>query len=226
MFRGARQILEAYWVTLGGKPTKETKPATKKRGRQSTGAASEGNSSAKRQKKPGRKSKGASADGSTEPPAGFTEVGEDEWEPPKPLDRAWDSAVQSVDTIEKDDHGELWAYLLWNDKNEDGRFYRSKARLAVCNKACPQRVCIMETHQLDVLDLCNDRLTALSNRCYNSTKNMCRFTLKPLLLLSPQHHFIPLLIFLYYVASSPAETRKTATPPNQPINPPSKTVKN
>ena len=146
LFRGARQVLEAYWALIGGKPTKDTKPVTKKRGRQSTGAASEGNSSAKRQKKPGRKSKGGSAeegpDGSTEPPAGFTEVGEDEWKPPKPLDRAWDSAVQSVDTIEKDDHGELWAYLLWNDKNEDGRFYRSKARLAVCNKACPQRVCI------------------------------------------------------------------------------------
>lgn len=146
IFRGARLILEAYWATLGGKPTKDSKPVTKKRGRQSTGAASEPTPSAKRQKKPGRKSKGASEDkdGTSEPPAGFTEVGEDEWEPPKPLDRAWDSAVQSVDTIEKDDQGELWAYLLWNDKNEDGRFYRSKARLAVCNKACPQRVCIME----------------------------------------------------------------------------------
>ena len=147
-FRGARLILEAYWDTIGGKPTKESKPVTKKRGRQSAGAASEAPPSAKRQKKPGRKSKGASADedkdGTGEPPAGFTEVGEDEWEPPKPLDRAWDSAVQSVDTIEKDDQGELWAYLLWNDKNDDGRFYRSKARLAVCNKACPQRVCFME----------------------------------------------------------------------------------
>lgn len=152
LFRGARQVLEAYWALIGGKPTKETKQVTKKRGRQSTGAASEGNSSAKRQKKPGRKSKGASTEeGSTEPPAGFTEVGEDEWVPPKPLDRAWDSAVQSVDTIEKDDHGELWAYLLWNDKNEDGRFYRSKARLAVCNKACPQRVCIQwkQINQVD-----------------------------------------------------------------------------
>lgn len=164
---------------IGGKPTKETKPATKKRGRQSAGAASEGNPSAKKQKKPGRNSKGASAEeGSTEPPAGFTEVGEDEWEPPKPLDRAWDSAVQSVDTIEKDDHGELWAYLVWNDKNEDGRFYRSKARLAVCNKTCPQRVCMKWNESIRPIRLVKRwGLTALSYRCYNSTKNMCRFTL-------------------------------------------------
>lgn len=148
VFRGARLILEAYWAKLGGKPVKEVKSATKKRGRQSTGGASEATPSAKKQKKAGRKSKGASAEadneGTPEPPAGFTEVGEDDWEPPKPLDRAWDPAVQSVDTIEKDDAGELWAYLLWSDKNEDGRFYRSKARLAVCNKACPQRVCMIE----------------------------------------------------------------------------------
>lgn len=151
--RGARLILEAYWAKLGGKPTKEGKSATKKRGRQSTGAISEATPSAKKQKKAGRKSKGASAeddkDGTAEPPAGFTEVGDDDWEPPKPLDRAWDSAVQSVDTIEKDDQGDLWAYLLWNDKNEDGRFYRSKARLPVCNKACPQRVCILECIKSD-----------------------------------------------------------------------------
>jgi chromobox protein 1 len=150
--RGARLILEAYWAKLGGKPVAETKPATKKRGRQSTGGASEANQSAKKQKKAGRTSKSASraADGKAtpEPPAGFTEAGEDDWEPPKPLDRAWDSAVQSVDTIEKDDHGDLWAYLLWNDKNEDGRFYRSKARLATCNKACPQRVCKVQSTAL------------------------------------------------------------------------------
>jgi chromobox protein 1 len=142
--QGARLILEAYWAKLGGKPVAETKPATKKRGRQSTGGASEANQSAKKQKKAGRKSKSASraADGKAtpEPPVGFTEAGEDDWVPPKPSDRAWDSAVQCVDTIEKDDHGDLWAYLLWNDKNEDGRFYRSKARLATCNKACPQRM--------------------------------------------------------------------------------------
>lgn len=149
-YRGARIILEAYWEKVGGKPVKETKSASKKRGRPSTGAVSEATPSAKKPKKAGRKSKGASAegdnDGTPEAPTGFTEVGEDDWQPPKALDRAWDSAVQSVDTIEKDNKGDLWAYLLWNNKNEDGRYYRSKARLPVCNKACPQRVCIMTSH--------------------------------------------------------------------------------
>lgn len=102
------------------------------------------NAEAKKQKKGGRKSKDAIAaadkDATPEPPAGYTEVGDDDWQPPKALDRAWDSAVQTVDTIEKDDQGQLWAYLVWSDKNEDGRFYRSKAKLATCNKACPQRV--------------------------------------------------------------------------------------
>ncbi len=46
----------------------------------------------------------------------------------------------NVDTIEKDDNGELWAYLVWNQKNEDNRFNRSKARVPTCNKACPQRM--------------------------------------------------------------------------------------
>lgn len=96
----------------------------------------------------GRKSKDASAlvvgdeenNKTPEPPVGFTEVGADDWKPPKANSGAWDNEVQNVDTIEKDDQGELWAYLVWNDTNEDGRFYRSKAKLAVCNKACPQRV--------------------------------------------------------------------------------------
>lgn len=68
------------------------------------------------------------------------EVGDDDWNPPKVKKDSWDDKLQSVDTIEKDDDGVLWAYLLWNDKNDDGRFYRSKAKLATCKIACPQRV--------------------------------------------------------------------------------------
>ena len=83
-------------------------------------------------------------DKTPEPPTGFTDVGNDSWKAPKPTSGGWDNHVQTVDTIEKDDQGELWAYLVWNDKNDDGRFYRSKARLTTCNKACPQRVCFQE----------------------------------------------------------------------------------
>lgn len=145
-FVGARDILEAYWQKLGGKPaSNSSKAVSKKRARKSAGGSETPDSTVvKKQRKSGsRKSKDASAmddEKTPEPPTGFTDVGNDNWKAPKPSSGAWDNHVQTVDTIEKDDQGELWAYLVWNDKNDDGRFYRSKARLTTCNKACPQRM--------------------------------------------------------------------------------------
>ncbi|KAL8911730.1 MAG: hypothetical protein Q9171_003122 [Xanthocarpia ochracea] len=140
---GARDLLEAYWKRTGGKPVptpKEPKPAGRKRGRQSTGTIN----APKKQKRGGRKSASAAQedddDATPEPPAGYTDVNPDTWKPPPPLDNAWEDLVMNVDTIEKDDNGELWAYLVWNQKNEDNRFNRSKARVPTCNKACPQRM--------------------------------------------------------------------------------------
>ena len=139
--RGARDLLEAYWISIGGKPVPGTKekPAGKKRGRQSTGTIQP---AAKKQKKPGRKSTSAleDPDATPEPPKGYQDVNPDTWKPPPPHDNAWESLVMNVDTIEKDDRGELWAFLVWNEKNEDDRFNRSKAKLATCNKACPQKM--------------------------------------------------------------------------------------
>lgn len=112
---------------------------SKKRSRQSLGG--NGSTDTPKKQKRGRKStQTLSLDQTPEPPAGITQVGDDDWEPPPPNKDAWDPLVQSIDTIERDDDGELWAYLLWNDKNGDGRFYRSKARVPTCNQACPQRV--------------------------------------------------------------------------------------
>lgn len=142
--RGAREILEAYWTKIGGRPI-PTKGARspppkqkKKRGRQSTGSQIE---PPKKQKR-GRKSLPAPEpdDTTPEPPAGYMDVNPDTWQPPAPLDNAWDPLVMNVDTIEKDNNGELWAYLVWNEKNDDGRFNRSKARLSTCRKACPQKM--------------------------------------------------------------------------------------
>lgn len=138
---GARELLEAYWTSIGGKPEpgpKQPKSTGKKRGRQSTGTQVE---SAKKPKR-GRKSASAAEDpdSTPEPPAGYTDVNPDTWKPPTPNDNAWDPLVSQVDTIEKDNNGELWAYLVWNEKNEDGRHNRSKARLSTCRKACPQKM--------------------------------------------------------------------------------------
>ncbi|KAL8715938.1 MAG: hypothetical protein Q9220_000605, partial [cf. Caloplaca sp. 1 TL-2023] len=143
---GAREILETYWRTIGGKPvpssSKPPKSSTKKRGRQSTGSTPA--EPAKKQQKRGRKSAAAQDqdnDATPEPGAvGYTDVNPDSWKPPAPNDNAWDPLVMNVDTIEKDDKEQLWAYLVWNEKNDDGRFNRSKAKLATCNKACPQRM--------------------------------------------------------------------------------------
>ncbi|MCJ1463810.1 hypothetical protein MMC07_002419 [Pseudocyphellaria aurata] len=153
-FVGARDILEAYWEKLGGKPTPASaKAVSKKRSRQSGGGSGTPDSMVvkKQRKSGGRTTKDAIAkddEKTPEPPTGFTEVGNDNWTAPKPVPNAWDPKVQMVDTIEKDDQGELWAYLVWNEKNDDGRFYRSKAKLMTCNKACPQRVCFQtkESH--------------------------------------------------------------------------------
>lgn len=144
LLRGARDILKEYWAKLGGKPIAENKSASKKRARQSRGSDTPDSSSTKKQKKAGRKSKDAGVkledDAVPDGTLGFTEVGDDDWKPPKVKKESWDDKVQSVDTIEKDDQGVLWAYLLWNDKSEDGRYYRSKAKLSSCKEACPQRV--------------------------------------------------------------------------------------
>ncbi|KAI4168484.1 MAG: hypothetical protein LQ343_006371 [Gyalolechia ehrenbergii] len=132
---GAREILEAYWAKIGGKP--EPTHQKKKRGRQSTGSQVE---PAKKQKR-GRKSLPVpEPDATPEPPVGYADVNPDTWKPPAPNDNAWDPLVMNVDTIEKDNNGELWAYLVWNEKNDDGRFNRSKARLSTCRKACPQKM--------------------------------------------------------------------------------------
>ena len=137
--RGARLILESYWKKIGGKPTVPTK-ISKKRSRQSL--SGNGASDTPKKQKRGRKSNQTtmSQDQTPEPPAGFTQVGDDDWKPPPPDKDAWDPLVQAIDTIERDEQQELWAYLVWNDKNADGRFYRSKARVPACNQACPQRV--------------------------------------------------------------------------------------
>lgn len=145
--RDARLILESYWKKIGGKPTIANK-ISKKRSRQSL--SNNGSTDTPKPKK-GRKSKQAnvSRDDTPEPPAGFTEVGDDDWKPPPPNKDAWDPLVQAIDTIERDEAEELWAYLVWNDKTPDGRFYRSKAKVPTCNQACPQRVC--DFHFLSLL---------------------------------------------------------------------------
>lgn len=73
----------------------------------------------------------------------YVEQETDDWKPPRPGDGTWDPILWEVETIEQDEHGDRWAYLCWNEKNVDGRSYRSKARLATVHKAAPQKIAIL-----------------------------------------------------------------------------------
>lgn len=111
-YSGSRDVLEAYWEIIGGKPVQKTK----RRGRPASGSV---------KKKLTVKS---AADGS------------DEWLPPVPSAGNWDALVQDVETVDKDEKGALWAYLLWSEKKKDGGPIRNKAPVRTCYKACPQKV--------------------------------------------------------------------------------------
>lgn len=109
---GARDVLEAYWEIVAGKPVQKSK----RRGRPISGSA---------------KKKGAIKS---------EDDGSDKWLPPVPLAGNWDELVQDVETVEKDENGALWVYLLWNEKMIDGGSIRNKAPVRTCYKACPQKV--------------------------------------------------------------------------------------
>ena len=147
---GAREVLEAYWESIGGKPT-PGEPKPKKAGRKSlekkrssATLKDEGSESpAPKKQKRGRKSnaeKEVEDDDPVQEFRGYVDQGEDNWKPPAPKNGAWDPLLQKIDTIEQDDSGDRWVYVCWNDKNPDGRFYRSKARLATVYKAAPQKM--------------------------------------------------------------------------------------
>lgn len=88
------------------------------------------------------------------PMVGFTEVGDDDWKPPPVKDGSWDHLVQSVDTVVRENSdGELWGYLIWNQKSDAGRYYRSKAKLPTIYKACPQRMLHFYEKHLWVISL-------------------------------------------------------------------------
>lgn len=129
-------MLDEYWAQV--KTKTEVK---KKRGRQSLSKSTpDSNTKRQRTNQGDRKSK-LPQDVDVGALIGFADVGEDSWKPPPVKPGSWDPLVQSVDTVVREGaEGTLWAYLIWNEKNDKGRFYRSKAQIPQVYKACPQRV--------------------------------------------------------------------------------------
>ena len=92
-----------------------------------------------KKKRGGRRSAAADSD-DDDAPKGLINAGDDEWKVPLPHPGAWDHQIQSIDTVERDPDGQLWAYLVWSVKTEDGRYRRSKAKLEAVYKAAPQKM--------------------------------------------------------------------------------------
>ncbi len=147
IYSGAKDVLLEYWSSIGGKPTVGEKRHKKRGRRPSKSANPETESKPKKQRN--TTTKGArnkdnghlKQDINPPPTVGFTEAGDDDWKAPLPKEGNWDPLVQSVDTVMRESSdGELWGYLIWNEQSPSGRYYRSKAKLPVIYKACPQRM--------------------------------------------------------------------------------------
>ena len=101
--RGAKEILQQYYTSIGGRPTFESSPALKgKRSRTSLGSTPAASKAVKRAKTstPAATNK----NGNESPPADG-----DAWNPPK---GSWEDEITCIDTIEKTEKG-LVCYVQW-----------------------------------------------------------------------------------------------------------------
>ncbi|RPA96739.1 hypothetical protein L873DRAFT_1791521 [Choiromyces venosus 120613-1] len=119
---GAKEILQAYYNAIGGRPTLESSPVVKgKRGRLSSGSTPAAVKAVKRAK--------------TSTPAATTKNGKEAspaggepWNPPK---GSWEEEIICIDTIEKTDKG-LVCYVQW----QNGR--KSQHEISTVYRKCPQ----------------------------------------------------------------------------------------
>lgn len=154
--RGAKDILQAYFDSLGGKPEGDSKvSSSKKRGRQSTASkvdTPDKSSKKVRTEEPEKKKDGRGRKKRQSSP-GAMDIDvtiKDGWEPPKPKMGSWEEGVLSVQTIEGNDDGTKWAYLIWADEDSNGKKRQTKALLTTCYLACPQIVCPTQVEMLEV----------------------------------------------------------------------------
>ncbi|SLM36986.1 Chromo domain/shadow [Lasallia pustulata] len=140
---GASELLQEYWEKIGGKPT--AIKGTKKRGRQSTGEAITPDTSKKPKIAPKteRKNLGTKKSRQSLPDVSLvgTEAPEEGWKPPE---GSWEDHIQSVETVEKDDDDNLWAYVIWNHRTSEGKFIRSRHPAdkgeRSCYEKCPKKM--------------------------------------------------------------------------------------
>lgn len=132
IFSGAKELLEEYWEKLGGKPVPGTSGGKKKRAQQSVGGTPD--TSAKKPKVgAGRKGKGASSSKLPDKRMVGTEEPDEDWKPPA---GSWEERVQIIETIEKTEDDKLYAFVLWTDCGNDGKYIRSKQPLDHSPDSC------------------------------------------------------------------------------------------
>ena len=116
---GAQDILDEYFKKQGGRPVKPTKGAKK---RKSLGEPKE-----KKEKETPAKKRNKVALGS----GNDSEALSTDW---VPKSKSWESEVNSVDTIQRDKDGKLFAYLVFNNGK------KSKVSIHMCYEKCPLKV--------------------------------------------------------------------------------------
>ncbi|KAF7719660.1 Uncharacterized protein PECH_004159 [Penicillium ucsense] len=135
---GAKQILDAYYKKIGGRPRKNAaKPAPKAgpgRKRKSMNDVKESSTSVQpaESKRLRQKSSAPAAEESAPEPASEEEEHDFSW---TPKGKDWGSQLERVDTIIRDQETKsLYAFLLW----KNGR--RSRVELETCYDKCPRQM--------------------------------------------------------------------------------------
>ncbi|EPS33934.1 hypothetical protein PDE_08896 [Penicillium oxalicum 114-2] len=135
---GAKQILDAYYKKIGGRPRKNAaKPVAKAgpgRKRKSTSDAKEPSASTEpTESKRARRKSSAPATEDSNPEGGLeAEENDFSW---TPKGKDWGSQLDRVDTIIRDQESKsLFAFLLW----KNGR--RSRVALETCYEKCPRQM--------------------------------------------------------------------------------------
>jgi len=101
---GSHQLIDAYWLSIGGKPAiSAAKPAAARKRNVST-PSSDRAGDAKRRRRQDTSEEG------TPVPVKTMQISE--WKPPADLE-SWDDKVAAVETMEKTDNGMILVYLLW-----------------------------------------------------------------------------------------------------------------
>jgi chromobox protein 1 len=140
---GAEELLKEYYDLIGGRPEKQSK----KRKAQSETKATPDKIELKKPRRPN------AADQDSE---------EDDLEKP-PRSSNWERDVVKVETIQRDAHRGLIAFLHW----EDGKTY--KVSIQQCYEKCPMKVGCLHYFSEEL------PLTIIA-RCFDSTNNTCKLS--------------------------------------------------